>query len=119
MRRYAKGLASAATGAIGAAEGFQASFHAAAAAVGDDRRLHNVTAKQSLAVAEAMLDGEIKFRAGHAAVGALGSAAQSFSLPSSDLSPPVHRSHRLKSAPGLCHSLTSFISPLPNQHRQR
>jgi tetratricopeptide (TPR) repeat protein len=62
MTHYAKGVAHAALGDVAAAE--QALFHAAARNVPESRQLHNVLCVQLLAVAEAMLAGEIAYRRG-------------------------------------------------------
>jgi tetratricopeptide (TPR) repeat protein len=64
MIHYAKGVAHAAMGDVGAAEKEQALFRAAAARVPPSRKLHNVPCVQLLAVAEEMLAGEIAYRAG-------------------------------------------------------
>lgn len=62
---YAKGVAHAALGEVEAAEAEQARFLAARDAMPEDRRLHNVTCLEQLAVAEAMLEGEIEYRKGN------------------------------------------------------
>jgi tetratricopeptide (TPR) repeat protein len=64
MTHYAKGVAHAALGDVAAAEAEQALFHAAARNVPESRQLHNVLCVQLLAVAEAMLAGEIAYRRG-------------------------------------------------------
>ena len=64
MMHYAKGVAHAALGDVAAAEAEQALFHAAAKNVPRSRQLHNVLCVQLLAVAEAMLAGEIAYRRG-------------------------------------------------------
>lgn len=62
---YAKGVAHAALGEVAEAEREQAAFLAARDAMPEDRRLHNVTCLEQLAVAEAMLEGEIEYRKGN------------------------------------------------------
>ncbi len=64
MMHYAKGVAHAALGDVAAAEAEQALFRAAARNVPRSRQLHNVLCVQLLAVAEAMLAGEIAYRRG-------------------------------------------------------
>jgi tetratricopeptide (TPR) repeat protein len=64
MVHYAKGVAHAALGDVAAAEAEQALFRAAAKNVPRSRQLHNVLCVQLLAVAEAMLTGEIAYRRG-------------------------------------------------------
>ena len=62
---YAKGVANAALGHVVEAEQEQAKFLAARDAMPEDRRLHNVLCLEQLAVAEAMLEGEIEYRKGN------------------------------------------------------
>ncbi|MEJ0020448.1 MAG: hypothetical protein WDN25_28645 [Acetobacteraceae bacterium] len=64
MLHYARGVALAALGDVAAAEAEQALFRAAAARVPDSRLLHNVTCTALLAIADAMLAGEILYRRG-------------------------------------------------------
>src|SRR5690242_10331927 len=64
MMHYAKGVAHAALGDVAEAAAEQALFHAAAKNVPRSRQLHNVLCVQLLAVAEAMLAGEIAYRRG-------------------------------------------------------
>ena len=64
MMHYAKGVAHAALGEVGAAEAEQALFREAAARVPQSRNLHVVPCTQILAVAEEMLAGEIAYRRG-------------------------------------------------------
>jgi tetratricopeptide (TPR) repeat protein len=64
MLHYAKGVALAATGQIEAADVQRAQFTAAAARVPDSRTVFNNTCQDILAVAAAMLDGEIEYRKG-------------------------------------------------------
>ena len=59
---YAKGVAFAATGNVEQAEKSRLEFQAAQAIVPDTRRMHNVRCSLQLAVADAMLDGEIEYR---------------------------------------------------------
>lgn len=61
---YAKALAYAATGRVAEAEKSQAAFRSATAAVPDTRYLFNNTVHDILAVADAMLDGEVAYRRG-------------------------------------------------------
>lgn len=61
---YAKGVAHAALGNVEEAEAEQTLFLAAREAMPEERRLHNVLCLDQLAVAEAMLDGEIAYRKG-------------------------------------------------------
>lgn len=60
--QYAKGVAFAATGDVTNADAARVDFQAARAAVPDARRMHNVRCSLQLAVADAMLDGEIAYR---------------------------------------------------------
>ena len=62
MIHYAKGVAHAALGEVGAAEKEQMLFRTMAAQVPASRKLHNVPCVQLLAVAEEMLAGEISYR---------------------------------------------------------
>ena len=62
---YAKGVAHAALGDVQNAEAEQTLFLAARDAMPEDRRLHNVLCLEQLAVAEAMLEGEIEYRKGN------------------------------------------------------
>ena len=62
---YAKGVAHAALGDVQDAETEQAKFLKARDAMPEDRRLHNVLCLDQLAVAEAMLEGEIEYRKGN------------------------------------------------------
>lgn len=61
---YAKAVAYAATGRVAEAEQTQAAFREAAAAVPESRYLMNNTVHDLLAVADAMLDGEVAYRRG-------------------------------------------------------
>jgi tetratricopeptide (TPR) repeat protein len=62
MIHYAKGVAHAALGEVAEAEAEKARFLAAKARVPESRLLHNNTCQDLLAIAEAMLDGEIEYR---------------------------------------------------------
>ncbi len=62
---YAKGVAYAALGEVHEAEAEQVNFRLARDAMPEDRRLHNVLCLEQLAVAEAMLEGEIEYRKGN------------------------------------------------------
>src|SRR5262249_57086740 len=64
MMHYARGVAHAATGRIAEAEAARDAFVAAVARVPDSRYLFNNTCRDILAVAGAMLDGEIEYRRG-------------------------------------------------------
>ena len=64
MLRYAKGVAHAALGDVRAAEAEQALFREAAQRVPKSRYIHNVRCVKLLAIAEAMLEGEIAYRRG-------------------------------------------------------
>ncbi len=64
MLHYAKGVAHAALGNVSAAEVEQGLFRTAAARVPDSRYIHNVACVKLLAIAEAMLEGEIAYRRG-------------------------------------------------------
>jgi tetratricopeptide (TPR) repeat protein len=59
---YAKGIAHAARGEVVEAEGARSLFLSARDRVPETRRMHNVLCLDQLAVAEAMLDGEIEYR---------------------------------------------------------
>lgn len=61
---YGRGVAHAATGDLPAAKAEQAAFAAAYARIPDSRYLFNNTSRDVLAVAGAMLDGEIAYREG-------------------------------------------------------
>ncbi|MEO1001406.1 MAG: tetratricopeptide repeat protein, partial [Pseudomonadota bacterium] len=61
---YARGVAHAALGDVAAAEEEEALFREAAARVPETRLLHNNTCRDLLAIAEAMLAGEIAYRKG-------------------------------------------------------
>ena len=63
--RYAKGVAHAALGEVAAAEREQALFVEAKARVPASRLLHNNRCVDLLAIAEAMLEGEIEYRKGN------------------------------------------------------
>jgi tetratricopeptide (TPR) repeat protein len=65
MLHYAKGVAYAATEQIEAADDQQAQFTAAVLRVPDSRALFNNTCRDILAVAAAMLAGEVEYRKGH------------------------------------------------------
>lgn len=64
MMHYAKGVAHAALGDVPSAEAEQTLFRAAAALVPESRHIHNVACVKLLAIAEAMLEGEIAYRRG-------------------------------------------------------
>ncbi|WP_067823717.1 tetratricopeptide repeat protein [Nocardia inohanensis] len=64
MLHYAKGVAYSATGRVAEAEAEQLRFHAAVAAVPESRTLFNNTCRDILAIAAAMLDGELLYRKG-------------------------------------------------------
>jgi tetratricopeptide (TPR) repeat protein len=59
---YAKGIAHAARGEVAEAEQARSQFLAARNRMPETRRMHNVLCREQLAVAEAMLDGEIEYR---------------------------------------------------------
>jgi tetratricopeptide (TPR) repeat protein len=59
---YAKGVAHAALGEVAAAEKSRENFLTARGRMPETRRMHNVLCLEQLAVAEAMLDGEIEYR---------------------------------------------------------
>ena len=65
MLHYAKGLACAATGAIGDAEEHRRRFVQAVARVPGSRTIFNNTCQDILVVAAAMLDGELEYRKGN------------------------------------------------------
>jgi tetratricopeptide (TPR) repeat protein len=65
MTHYARGVAYAATGRVEQAEAEREAFLAAASRVPDSRYLFNNTSQDILAVAGAMLDGELEYRRGH------------------------------------------------------
>ncbi|MGW5787918.1 tetratricopeptide repeat protein [Streptomyces sp. NPDC003757] len=68
MLHYARGVALSATGRVTEAEAERASFRAAVARVPESRTLFNNTCADLLAIASAMLDGELEYRRGdHAA----------------------------------------------------
>ena len=64
MHHYAKGVAHAALGNIAAAEEEKAAFEASLAGIEDERLFFNNFALDILAVARAMLDGEMAYRKG-------------------------------------------------------
>ena len=78
MLHYGKGLAFAATGQLGAAREQQALLAAAVARVPESRTVFNNTCQDILAVATAMLGGELDYRAGdiEAAFAQLGRAVE-------------------------------------------
>lgn len=65
MLHYAKAIAHAATGNVQAAEAEKALFDAAYKTVPETRRIHNNTCVDVLAIAAAMLNGEIEYRKGN------------------------------------------------------
>jgi hypothetical protein len=65
MTHYAKGVACAATGRTGDAAEHRRQFTAAAGRVPASRTVFNNTCQDILAVAAAMLDGEVEYRKGH------------------------------------------------------
>ncbi len=65
MTHYAKGVAHAATGQVEQAAAEQARFAAAAARVPQERTIFNNTCQDILAVAGAMLGGELEYRRGN------------------------------------------------------
>jgi tetratricopeptide (TPR) repeat protein len=65
MTHYAKGVAHAASGQVAEAAGEQARFAAAVARVPQARTIFNNACQDILAVAGAMLDGEIEYRRGN------------------------------------------------------
>ncbi|MEW2448230.1 hypothetical protein AB0896_11800 [Streptomyces parvulus] len=64
MLRYARGVALSATGRTAEAEAERVLFRAAVARVPDTRMLFNNTCADILAIASAMLDGELEYRKG-------------------------------------------------------
>ncbi|WP_329034326.1 hypothetical protein OIE71_17860 [Streptomyces sp. NBC_01725] len=64
MIRYARGVAYSATGRIPEAETERTAFHLAVERVPESRMLFNNTCRDILAVASAMLDGELHYREG-------------------------------------------------------
>src|SRR5262249_49383117 len=65
MTLYAKTVAHSALGRIAEAEASKAAFLEAKRRVPKSRRVHNNTVQDLLAVAEAMLDGELEYRRGN------------------------------------------------------
>lgn len=65
MLHYARGVALSATGRIAEAEAERRLFRAATARVPDTRMLFNNTCADILAIASAMLDGELEYRKGN------------------------------------------------------
>jgi tetratricopeptide (TPR) repeat protein len=65
MMLYAKGLAHSVLGEIAEAEKVRTAFRAARLRVPDTRRVHNNKVVDLLAIADAMLDGELDYRKGH------------------------------------------------------
>jgi tetratricopeptide (TPR) repeat protein len=65
MRHYARGVALSATGEVGRAEAERELFRAAVSRVPESRMLFNNTCRDILAVAAAMLDGELEYRRGN------------------------------------------------------
>jgi len=65
MTHYAKGVAHAATGQVGKAAAQRELFTTAAAGVPESRTIFNNTCQDILAVAGAMLDGELEYRRGN------------------------------------------------------
>jgi tetratricopeptide (TPR) repeat protein len=65
MTHYAKGVAHAATGQVAGAAAERARFAAAAGRVPESRTIFNNTCRDILAVAGAMLDGELDYRRGN------------------------------------------------------
>jgi tetratricopeptide (TPR) repeat protein len=78
MRHYARGVAFAATGRVLPAEAERADFAAAVQRVPESRILFNNTCLDILAIAGAMLDGELEYRKGNhdVAFAALGRAVE-------------------------------------------
>ena len=62
---YAMGVAHSAMGNVAEAEAVRAQFLEAKARVPESRRVHNNTVQDLLAIAEAMLDGELEYRRGN------------------------------------------------------
>ena len=69
MMLYAKGVASTTTDKVDEAEEYQLRFHEAAEAVPSTRTLFNNTCADILAIAGAMLDGELEYRRGNIEAG--------------------------------------------------
>ncbi|MER5436016.1 hypothetical protein [Streptomyces sp. NPDC002588] len=65
LQHYARGVALSATGRVPEAEAERESFRAAADRVQSTRMLFNNTCEDILAIASAMLDGELEYRKGH------------------------------------------------------
>ncbi|GAA3899245.1 hypothetical protein GCM10023084_59650 [Streptomyces lacrimifluminis] len=65
MLRYARGVALSATGRIAEAEAERELFRVALTRIPETRMLFNNTCSDILAVASAMLDGELEYRKGH------------------------------------------------------
>jgi tetratricopeptide (TPR) repeat protein len=65
MRHYARGVALSATGEVDRAEAERELFRAAVRRVPESRTLFNNTCRDILAVAAAMLDGELEYRKGN------------------------------------------------------
>jgi tetratricopeptide (TPR) repeat protein len=65
MTHYAKGVAHAATGQVGEAAAQRELFTAAAGRIPESRTIFNNTCQDILAVAGAMLDGELEYRKGN------------------------------------------------------
>ncbi|MFF8233905.1 hypothetical protein [Streptomyces caelestis] len=65
MRHYARGVALSATGEVDRAEAERELFRAAVRRVPESRKLFNNTCRDILAVAAAMLDGELAYRKGN------------------------------------------------------
>ncbi|WP_432136489.1 MULTISPECIES: tetratricopeptide repeat protein [unclassified Streptomyces] len=65
MLHYARGVALSATGRVREAEAERELFRAAVERVPESRTLFNNTCRDILAVASAMLDGELEYRKGH------------------------------------------------------
>jgi tetratricopeptide (TPR) repeat protein len=65
MRHYARGVACSATGRVAAAEVEREAFQVAVQRVPDTRMIFNNTCRDILAVASAMLDGELEYRKGN------------------------------------------------------
>ncbi|MEU6374942.1 hypothetical protein [Streptomyces sp. NPDC046909] len=65
MLRYARGVALSATGRVEEAEAERGLFHAAVTRVPETRMLFNNTCADILAIASAMLDGELEYRKGN------------------------------------------------------
>lgn len=65
MRHYARGVALSATGEVGPAEAERELFREAVSRVPETRMLFNNTCHDILAIASAMLDGELEYRRGN------------------------------------------------------